>query len=53
MAESAKLLVDDVLGGYPIRQWVVHGVNPAYTFMSSNTREAIKKYCSRRNRARS
>nr|WP_244887048.1 transposase [Alteromonas lipolytica] len=23
MAESAKLLVDDVLGGHPIRQWVL------------------------------
>lgn len=23
MAESAKLLVDDVLGGYPMRQWVL------------------------------
>lgn len=23
MAESAKLLVDDVLSGYPLRQWVI------------------------------
>ncbi|WP_181901543.1 transposase zinc-binding domain-containing protein [Thalassotalea euphylliae] len=42
MAESAKLLVDDVLGGYPIRQWVLSLPIPLRLLLARYPKELSK-----------
>ena len=42
MAESVKLLVDDVLGGYPIRQWVLSLPIPLRLLLARYPKELSK-----------
>jgi len=42
MAESVALLVDDVLKGYPIRQWVLSLPIPLRLLLARNPRELSK-----------
>lgn len=42
MAESAKLLVDDVLNGYPIRQWVLSLPIPLRLLLARHPKELSK-----------
>ena len=42
MAESAKLLVDDVLQGYPVRQWVLSLPIPLRLLLARYTKELSK-----------
>jgi hypothetical protein len=42
MAESVKLLVDNVLGGYPIRQWVLSLPIPLRLLLARYPKELSK-----------